>query len=100
MAGVEGQLRAWYPRGQQAGVLRRDRDIGISVMNRCRHGDGTELEPPGSHEHPQILGDSPAALAEGLSPPGQESLAPAGPLERAPVDAGQPADGKAMKLCW
>ena len=70
VAGVELKLCARYRRGEQPGVPGRDRGVGIAVMDRCRHGDGTELETPGPHQHPQVLGNSPAALAECLAVPG------------------------------
>ena len=87
MAGVELKLCAWYRRGEQPGVLGRDRRVGIAVVDQCRDGDGTELETPGPHEHPQVLGNSPAALAECLAVAGEEGLAQAGLGERAAVDA-------------
>src|SRR5439155_6380747 len=67
VAGVELKLCARYRRGEQPGVLGRDRSVGIAVVDRCRCGDGTQLETPGPQEHPQVLGNSPAALAECLA---------------------------------
>jgi hypothetical protein len=75
VAVVELKLCARYRRGEQPGVLGRDRGVGIAVVDRCRHGDGTELETPGPHKHPQVLGNSPAALAECLAVSGEEGLA-------------------------
>jgi hypothetical protein len=95
VARVELKVRARYHLGQQPGVPGRHRLVRIPVMDRCRHGDGTELETPGPHEHPQVLGDSPAAAAERLGVPGQEGRAHAGLGQRAAVRAGQPAGGKA-----
>jgi hypothetical protein len=83
VARVELKARARYHLGQQPGVPGRDGLVRIPVMDRCRHGDGTELETPGPHEHPQVLGDSPAAAAERLGVPGQEGRAHAGLGQRA-----------------
>src|SRR5207237_2741581 len=100
VAGVELELCARYRGGEQPGVLGWDRGVGIAVVDRCRHGDGTELETPGPREHPQVLGNSPAALAECLAVGGEEGLAQAGPGERAAVGARQLAAGQADKQPW
>lgn len=97
VAGMELKLAARYRGGEQPGVPGRDRSVGIAVVDRCRHGDGPELEAPGLQEHPQVLGNSPAAAAERLCVAGQECLAQAGPGERAAVDGRQLAGGQAEK---
>jgi hypothetical protein len=97
---VELELCAGYRRGEQPGVLGRDRGVGIAVVDRCRHGNGTELETPAPCEHPQVLGNAPAALAECLAVGGEEGRAQAGLGERATVDARQLAGGQAQKQPW
>jgi hypothetical protein len=98
--GVVLKLRARYRLGVEPGMPGWDCRVRIPVVDRCRHRDGPELETPGPREHPQVLGNSPAAAAESLGITDQECVAHAGLGDRAAVDAGQFAGGKAEEQPW
>ena len=76
VAGVELKLCAWYRRGEQPGVLGRDRGVGIAVVDRCRPSGAMSMRlctrPP-----------SRAAHAAANGPPAEMPSSAAGPATAA-----------------
>src|SRR5215467_11947751 len=88
VARVDLKPRARYRLCVEARVQGRNGYVGITLVHPGRCLDGAEVEAPGPGEHPQVLGDAPAATAERLDVAGEERLAHAGLLEGADVGIG------------
>ena len=88
MTRMDPKLSARYRLRVAAGVLQRDRHIGIPVADQGRHFDGAEVETPRPGEHPKVLSDSLAAAAECFHVAGEEGFAHARLLEGTDVRVG------------
>ena len=64
MTGMDSKLCAGYRFRVAAGVLQRDRHIGIPVPDHSGHFDGANVKTPRPGEQPEVLSDSLAAAAE------------------------------------